>query len=57
MKRALAIIGAGLAIQIGINPKTAEAAEGAIGFYLLGSKTSMAGFIPPPGTYVSDLNY
>lgn len=35
----------------------ANAAEGAIGFYLLGSRTSMAGFLPPPGTYVQDNNY
>lgn len=33
------------------------AAEQATSFYLLGSKDSMAGFIPPPGTYVADLNY
>lgn len=31
--------------------------EGAAGFYLLGSKTTMAGFLPPPGTYVQELNY
>ncbi|MBU2533964.1 MAG: transporter, partial [Alphaproteobacteria bacterium] len=37
--------------------KRLEAAEGAAGFYLLGSKTSMGGFVPPPGTYVQDLNY
>ena len=36
---------------------TARAAEGAAGFYLLGSSTSMAGYVPPPGTYVTDLNY
>jgi hypothetical protein len=35
----------------------ADAAEGAVGFYLLGSRTSMAGFLPPPGTYVQDNNY
>lgn len=35
----------------------AEAAEDAAGVYLLGSKTAMAGFVPPPGTYVTDLNY
>jgi hypothetical protein len=39
------------------NVAKAIAAEGAAGFYLLGSKTSMAGFLPPPGTYVQDLNY
>jgi len=35
----------------------ASGAENATGFYLLGSKTAMAGFVPPPGTYVTDLNY
>jgi len=32
-------------------------AEQATTFYLLGSKGSMAGFIPPPGTYVTNLKY
>ena len=35
----------------------ARAAENATGIYLLGIKTSMAGFLPPPGTYVTDINY
>jgi hypothetical protein len=33
------------------------AAEGAGGTYLLGSKGSMAGFLPPPGTYVQVSDY
>jgi hypothetical protein len=33
------------------------AAESGTGFYLLGSKTTMAGFVPPPGTYFADTNY
>jgi len=37
--------------------RPAHAVEGAAGFYLLGSKASMAGVTPPPGTYVSDLKY
>lgn len=36
---------------------SAEGAENAAGFYLLGAKTAMAGYVPPPGTYVTDLNY
>jgi hypothetical protein len=40
-----------------VTAEPARAAENATGFYLLGYKTSMAGFIPPPGTYVSDGNY
>lgn len=35
----------------------AIAADGATGFYLLGSKTSMAGYLPPPGTYLQNYNY
>jgi hypothetical protein len=34
-----------------------EAAENAAGIYLLGSKSAMAGYTPPPGTYVTDINY
>jgi hypothetical protein len=34
-----------------------QAAEGGLGFYLLGTKTSLAGFVPPPGTYLADFNY
>lgn len=33
------------------------AAENATGIYLLGSKGAMAGYVPPPGTYVVDINY
>jgi len=35
----------------------AVAVEGAGGIYLLGSKTSMAGMVPPPGTYLQNMNY
>ena len=34
-----------------------RAAEQATGVYLLGSKSSMAGFLPPPGTYGSSMKY
>ena len=34
-----------------------QAAEDATGWYALGSKTSKAGFVPPPGTYLTDVNY
>lgn len=34
-----------------------QAAENAAGFYVLGTKTTMAGFVPPPGTYFVDVNY
>ena len=35
----------------------ARAAEDAAGIYLLGAKGSMAGYLPPPGTYLSNFNY
>jgi hypothetical protein len=34
-----------------------HAAENAAGLYLLGTKTTMAGFVPPPGPYFVDVNY
>jgi hypothetical protein len=34
-----------------------QAAENAAGWYALGTKASMAGFVPPPGTYFIDVNY
>lgn len=34
----------------------ARAAENASGFYALGTKASMAGFVPPPGTYFVDVS-
>jgi hypothetical protein len=37
--------------------RSAVAVESATGFYLLGSKGSMAGFTPPPGTYFQDIKY
>jgi hypothetical protein len=50
---------AALAIVSGLSAPagTASAAEGAIGFYLLGSLTTMAGYLPPPGTYLQDYNF
>lgn len=42
---------------VGLGPDIAQAAENATGFYLLGSKASMAGYVPPPGIYVIDINY
>jgi hypothetical protein len=36
---------------------TAQAAEGGVGAYLLGSRGPMAGFTPPPGVYFQDDTY
>ena len=35
----------------------ALAAEGGTGWYLLGSKTELSGYLPPPGVYAQSLNY
>lgn len=50
----------GLAVLLGLSGLVASeafAAEGATGVYLLGSKQDMAGFMPPPGVYVVEMNY
>ena len=56
VKKATALV-LGLLGVLGVPAAPAFAAEGATGFYLLGSKTSMAGYLPPPGTYLQDYNY
>lgn len=56
MKRAALFLTA-FALAGATDQTRAHAAEAATGFYLLGSKTSMAGFLPPPGTYVQSINY
>lgn len=56
MKRSLIIFGAIFSLSVA-DQTPVRAAEGAVGFYPLGSKTSMAGYLPPPGTYVQDINY
>jgi hypothetical protein len=55
MRRICAVV-LGIAAMLAAADR-AYAAEGAIGFYLLGSKTTMAGYLPPPGTYFQDYNY
>jgi hypothetical protein len=56
MNRAWAMIG--LSVLGVASPESGvQAAEGAVGFYLLGSKGSMAGYLPPPGTYIQTTNY
>ncbi|ODA67127.1 hypothetical protein A7A08_01873 [Methyloligella halotolerans] len=44
-------------LGLAVPSEDAQAAEGATGIYLLGSKTTMAGYLPPPGTYFLDYNY
>lgn len=54
---ALRSVSALLLVIAATNSSETRAAESATSFYLLGSKGSMAGFTPPPGTYFADLNY
>lgn len=53
-RTAIAVLGLGLHLA---SSDGALSAEGSAGFYLLGSKQEMAGFLPPPGLYVIDTNY
>jgi len=57
LKKFLAILALVLATSLGAHTNRATAAEGAAGFYLLGSTTTNAGILPPPGTYFIDYNY
>ena len=47
---------AGAAMMLAI-AAPAHAEEGGLGFYLLGSKTTMGGYLPGPGVYASVSNY
>lgn len=57
LKKSLAISVLVIATALGTLTNRATAAEGAVGFYLLGSTTTNAGILPPPGTYFIDYNY
>jgi hypothetical protein len=49
----IAVLALGLP-SIGVSE--GQAAENAAGWYALGTKASMAGYVPPPGTYFIDVN-
>jgi hypothetical protein len=57
LKRSLAVLVFVLVTTFGAHTSRVSAAEGAVGFYLLGSTTTNAGILPPPGTYLIDYNY
>ena len=46
-----------VAFSLATGHNSVQAAENATNFYILGLKTTMAGFTPPPGTYFTDINY
>ena len=56
MRKTMGFCIAGLAIA-SLLPAAALAVEGATGFYLLGSKGSLAGVVPPPGVYLQSDSY
>lgn len=56
MSRIRALPFVAIGISLAATP-AADAAENATGIYLLGSKSAMAGYTPPPGVYVLDINY
>lgn len=57
MQKNAALLASIVLVAGGLGLTEARAAENAAGIYLLGIKTAMAGFVPPPGTYVIDINY
>ena len=57
LKKSLAVLALVLVTTFGAHTNRVIAAEGAVGFYLLGSTTTNAGILPPPGTYVINYNY
>lgn len=57
MKKRTVVLGAIVLTGASGMHQGARAAENAAGIYLLGAKTAMAGYVPPPGTYVTDINY
>lgn len=57
LKKSLAVLALMLCAGLGMRADRVIAAEGAVGFYLLGSGTTNAGILPPPGSYLIDYNY
>src|SRR5262245_14443493 len=46
-----------IAFSLAVGQNRVQAAENATNFYILGLKTQMAGYTPPPGVYFTDINY
>jgi len=57
LRKSFAVLALALAASVGMRAGQAAAAEGAVGFYLLGSTTTNAGILPPPGSYLIDYNF
>jgi len=50
-------LGVAATLLLGVSGESANAAESAVGVYLLGARGPMAGFTPPPGVYFQDDTY
>ena len=57
MRQLIAAAGLALVGLFGVPADKAVAVESGAGFYLLGSTTTNAGILPPPGTYIIDYNF
>lgn len=57
VRTACALVAAGVAACWGLAPHAAQAAENGTGFYLLGGRGPMAGYLPPPGFYFESDTY
>ena len=57
LRKSLTCLALGLLAFFLAPANRAIAVESGYGFYLLGSTTTNAGILPPPGTYVIDYNY
>lgn len=53
----ISVWGLGVALALASAAVSVSATEGGTGAYLLGSRDSMSGIVPPPGTYVSVDSY
>ncbi|MGO4667262.1 SphA family protein [Bosea sp. 2RAB26] len=57
LRTACALVAAGVAACWSLAPHAAQAAENGTGFYLLGGRGPMAGYLPPPGFYFESDTY
>lgn len=57
LRAAQAFAALGIAACGALGPDAAQAAENGTGFYLLGGRGPMAGYLPPPGVYFESDSY
>src|SRR5262245_43425994 len=57
LKQGMRLLSGVMAVACVASGDQLYAAENATNFYILGLKTQMAGYTPPPGVYFTDINY